>query len=74
MRWPGSWHRKRTPKLARIVALNEDAEIDLEEALERLREAAGVAGIACRVHGAGNGRQRPARGLRSFRGRRRRWR
>ena len=44
MRWPGSWHRKAEPKIARIVALNEDAEIDLGEALERLREAAADAG------------------------------
>ena len=42
IRWPGSWHRKRTPKLARIVALAEDSEIDLGEAVVRLREAAGV--------------------------------
>ena len=40
MRWPGSWHRKGEPRLVRIVALNEDAEIDLGEALEQLREAA----------------------------------
>ena len=41
IRWPGSWHRKAEPKLAAIVALNEGAEIDLHEALELLREAAG---------------------------------
>ena len=41
MRWPGSWHRKASPKLVRIVALNESAEIDLGDALERLREVAG---------------------------------
>ena len=29
IRWPGSWHRKKTPRLAKIVALSEDAEIDL---------------------------------------------
>src|SRR5262249_22593195 len=44
MRWPGSWHRKGEPRLARIVALNEDAEIDLGDALERLREAVDVRG------------------------------
>ena len=41
IRWPGSWHRKRTPRLARIVALAESTEIDLDEALERLRSEAG---------------------------------
>ena len=46
MRWPGSWHRKKTPRLARIETLEEDAEIDLGEALEKLREAAGAAGLA----------------------------
>lgn len=39
LRWPGSWHRKGEPRLARIVALNESAEIDLGGALELLREA-----------------------------------
>ena len=44
LRWPGSWHRKAAPKLARIVALRESAEIDLGDALERLRDAALAAG------------------------------
>ncbi len=39
IRWPGSWHRKNTPRLTRIVALT-DAELDLSDALERLGEAA----------------------------------
>ena len=42
IRWPGSWHRKSTPRLAEIVAFS-DNEIDLTEALERLRDAAGAA-------------------------------
>jgi len=42
LRWPGSWHRKGTPRLAKVVAVSEN-EIDLTEALEILREAAGVA-------------------------------
>lgn len=42
IRWPGSWHRKSTPRLAKVVAVSEN-EIDLTEALEILREAAGVA-------------------------------
>ena len=32
LRWPGSWHRKATPRLCRIVALTE-TELDLGEAL-----------------------------------------
>ncbi len=44
LRWPGSWHRKGEPRLARIVALNEDAEIDLGDALDRLREAVAARG------------------------------
>jgi hypothetical protein len=39
IRWPGSWHRKHTPRLAKIVAFSDDAEIDLNEALGILREA-----------------------------------
>jgi len=39
IRWPGSWHRKGKPRLARIVAMS-DAELNLSEALERLGEAA----------------------------------
>ena len=42
IRWPGSWHRKSTPRLAEIVAFS-DNEIDLAEALERLRDAVGAA-------------------------------
>lgn len=45
LRWPGSWHRKGKPKLATIAELHEAAEIDLGEALARLREAADAAGI-----------------------------
>jgi hypothetical protein len=37
-RWPGSWHRKAEPCLARIASRTEN-EIDLQEALERLRAA-----------------------------------
>jgi putative DNA primase/helicase len=36
IRWPGSVHRKGEPKLCRIVALNPDAEIDLQDALSIL--------------------------------------
>jgi hypothetical protein len=40
MRWPGSWHRKATPRLARIVEYNPDNEIVLADALVVLRETA----------------------------------
>jgi len=43
IRWPGSWHRKKTPRLAKIVASSDDSEIDLTEAIEILREATGAA-------------------------------
>ncbi len=46
LRWPGSWNRKTTPRMARIVAYNETAEIHLGEALEKLEEAAAAAGCA----------------------------
>ena len=42
IRWPGSWHRKGTPRLAKIVASSGN-EIDLAEALELLRDASGAA-------------------------------
>ena len=45
IRWPGSWHRKGKPRLARIVALT-DAELDLGDALDRLGEAAAAARAA----------------------------
>ena len=50
VRWAGSWHRKSSPKLATIVENNADAEIDLAEALEKLKEAAEAAGI--NIHAA----------------------
>ncbi len=52
MRWPGSWHRKAKPRLARITALNEDADIDLGETLARLKEVALRCGL--------NGRDTPS--------------
>ena len=42
IRWPGSWHCKKTPKLARIAALSADTEIDLEDALNILRKETGA--------------------------------
>jgi hypothetical protein len=40
IRWPGSWHRKGTPKLCEIETVLPDNEIDLDEALEKLKKAA----------------------------------
>ena len=39
IRWPGSLHRKAEPKLCRIMTINPDAEIDLDQALDILRKA-----------------------------------
>jgi hypothetical protein len=39
MRWPGSVHRKAEPRLARIINLRDDIEIELSDALELLRDA-----------------------------------
>jgi hypothetical protein len=39
-RWPGSWHRKREPRLCEIVALNPERELSIDAALELLRAAA----------------------------------
>jgi hypothetical protein len=41
LRWPGSWHRKRTPRLAEII-FESDNEIDLGEALALLQDTAGL--------------------------------
>lgn len=38
MRWPGSWHRKKAPRMAKISG-STDNEIELSDALERLSEA-----------------------------------
>jgi hypothetical protein len=46
LRWPGSWHLKGAPKLAGLVALNDAAEVHLQEALEALQDAAEQAGMA----------------------------
>jgi hypothetical protein len=39
IRWPGSWHRKRQPRLERIAVLCPEREIELSDALELLQEA-----------------------------------
>jgi len=40
LRWAGSWHRKATPRMARIVDGDIAREIGLADALNKLREAA----------------------------------
>ena len=40
IRWAGSWHRKNELELTRIVEINPDAEIDLDEALKVLKAVA----------------------------------
>jgi hypothetical protein len=53
IRWPGSWHRKFQPaRMARIVRINESIEIDLENALAKLIEAAIDVGAARYDEGA----------------------
>lgn len=48
LRWPGSWNTKDPdrPRMARITAENQDAEIHLDEALDALTEAVEAAGLA----------------------------
>jgi hypothetical protein len=65
LRWPGSVHRKGQPKLARIVELNENAEIDLGDAIEALEDAVAARGIDTTgtAHGDGDGEQRDTASL-----------
>jgi hypothetical protein len=44
LRWPGSFHRKGAPRLARLVELNPDVEIELPDALELLQDAVEATG------------------------------
>ncbi len=46
LRWPGTWHRKAEPKLTRIIALNEAAQVHLPDALDALETAVELAGIS----------------------------
>jgi hypothetical protein len=46
LRWAGSWNVKGKPRLARIETENYDAEVNLDDALERLEEAVEAAGLA----------------------------
>lgn len=44
IRWPGSWHRKGTPRMASIASLHAEAETHLSDAVERLEEAVRASG------------------------------
>jgi hypothetical protein len=44
-RWPGSWHRKREPRLCEIAALNPEGELNIDAALEALHCCGTAAGI-----------------------------
>jgi AAA domain-containing protein len=39
MRWPGSWHLKAAPRLARTIEFRPEIEISLAAALEKVRKA-----------------------------------
>jgi hypothetical protein len=53
IRWPGSWHRKGEPVLCRIVELNPDVEIGLDDALAKL--SAGAPQREQKTNGHSNG-------------------
>lgn len=56
IRWPGSWHRKKSPpKVAQILSCSE-ADLDLQEALSVLRDRVGIVRAEHKV----NGKQRAA--------------
>jgi hypothetical protein len=40
IRWPGSWHRKKEPRMCAIDTIYPDVEIDLDDALAKLTAAA----------------------------------
>jgi hypothetical protein len=42
IRWPGSWHRKKEPRLCSILAVEPDVEITLAEAIAALPEPPAV--------------------------------
>ncbi|WP_193227681.1 DUF5906 domain-containing protein [Aureimonas psammosilenae] len=52
MRWPGSWHTKGEPRLCRIVGGDAERDVDLDEALAALEEAAKAAGVSVDQRGA----------------------
>jgi putative DNA primase/helicase len=54
IRWPGSWHRKKEPRLCGIAVLRPDAEIDLTAALAALTAAAPEAATRQQRQAEGN--------------------
>ena len=62
-RWPCGWHRKNDPPvMARIIAANPEAEIDLDETIERLEDAVEAAGLReanARAPKSGESQQHP---------------
>ncbi len=56
IRWPGSWHRKGEPRLATIIQVDPDREIDLVDVLDVLHD---VSPCATDVETTGE-RSRPA--------------
>lgn len=46
LRWPGSWNQKDKPRLAKIIAMDHAAEIDLGDAIDALTDAQEAAGMA----------------------------
>jgi hypothetical protein len=56
IRWPGSWHRKGEPRLCRIVELNPDAEIEIDDVIDDVIAACKAEGKSprqARVNGGG---------------------
>jgi hypothetical protein len=45
IRWPGSWHRKATPRLCAIETANPDVEIDLDAVHAKLVASAPAQGV-----------------------------
>lgn len=45
LRWPGSWNLKTVARIAKVAGGNPAAEINLDEALERLQEAVEAEGL-----------------------------
>jgi hypothetical protein len=45
LRWPGSWHKKSEPRLAQIAEINHEVEVELGDALVKLRETAHALGV-----------------------------
>jgi putative DNA primase/helicase len=64
LRWPGTWHLKGDPRLARITALNPDAEVHLRMALEALEDAADAAGRGQSGDGAARAGNNPRADIR----------